>query len=322
MPMAFNKDSILKNEDRDEQYTNYKDIDLELKNYKEYLKGKNILLPCDWDTSIDKYIIWDNDIEVGGAHKVNIQKTFEIISSINKEFWKGNFIKFFVQNAKEYGINSLYVSGYNPKDDSGVRFQDLDFAQFDIVITNPPFSQITELIIKCLDSKIQFLTISADTVIYRVAITPFFVNRSIQFGYNPVHLFAGIDGEIKRYNNIHWLTNMPVKYTTKEKILTKKYSPDLYPNYLNFNGIECSRVKNIPYDYEGYIGVPTTFVIPDKNNCRYDPEQFEFLGFSHDFAGPIVIDGRKLKKSRFYIEKDGEPKALTERCVIRNRKVN
>ena len=53
--------------------------------------------------------------------------------------------------------------------------------------------------------------------------------------------------------------------------LTKKYNPEEYPKYDNYDAIEVSKTKNIPMDYTGLMGVPLHFL--DK----YNPEQFEII---------------------------------------------
>ena len=59
----------------------------------------------------------------------------------------------------------------------------------------------------------------------------------------------------------------------EELILYKKYSPEEYPNYDNYDAINVNKVAEIPADFSGAIGVPITFL--DK----YNPEQFEILKF-------------------------------------------
>jgi hypothetical protein len=61
--------------------------------------------------------------------------------------------------------------------------------------------------------------------------------------------------------------------------LYKQYTPKEYPHYDNFDAIEVSRVAEIPYDYDGAMGVPITFL--DKHN----PEQFEILGITKTWFG-------------------------------------
>ena len=52
----------------------------------------------------------------------------------------------------------------------------------------------------------------------------------------------------------------------------RKYNPEDYPRYDNYDAIEVSKTVDIPEDYDGVMGVPITFM--DK----YCPEQFEILG--------------------------------------------
>ena len=46
-----------------------------------------------------------------------------------------------------------------------------------------------------------------------------------------------------------------------------------YPKYDNYDAIEVSRVKDIPEDYYGPMGVPITFLE------KYCPNQFEIIRF-------------------------------------------
>jgi hypothetical protein len=55
-------------------------------------------------------------------------------------------------------------------------------------------------------------------------------------------------------------------------ILCKKYNPEKYPKYDNYDAINVNKVADIPMDYNGVMGVPITFL--DK----YNPEQFEIIG--------------------------------------------
>ena len=45
-----------------------------------------------------------------------------------------------------------------------------------------------------------------------------------------------------------------------------------YPKYDNYDAININKVKEIPIDYDGVMGVPITFL------NKYNPEQFEILG--------------------------------------------
>ena len=87
-------------------------------------------------------------------------------------------------------------------------------------------------------------------------------------------------------------------------ILVKKYSPEDYSKYDNYDAINVNKTDDIPNDYPGIMGVPITFL--DK----YNPEQFELIGIDR-----YVEDNPNYGK-RFTI--DG--KEIYARILIRNKK--
>lgn len=58
----------------------------------------------------------------------------------------------------------------------------------------------------------------------------------------------------------NYITNLKYDFTKPNIFLTKYYNPVDYPKYDNYDAIEVSRVKNIPMDYNGLMGVPITFI--------------------------------------------------------------
>ena len=73
-------------------------------------------------------------------------------------------------------------------------------------------------------------------------------------------------------NGIMWFTNMDHSKRHEKIDLYKHYTPEEYPKYDNYDAIEVSKVCNIPIDYDGFIGLPITFL------GKYCPEQFEIIG--------------------------------------------
>ncbi len=74
---------------------------------------------------------------------------------------------------------------------------------------------------------------------------------------------------------ISWFTNLEIeKRNDKLDLRGNYYDPEKYPEYDNYDAIDVSKVKDIPCDYAGMMGVPITFL--DK----YCPEQFEILGIT------------------------------------------
>ena len=77
-------------------------------------------------------------------------------------------------------------------------------------------------------------------------------------------------------SGVHWFTNLETKKRHEDLILYKSYSPEEYPKYENYDAIDVTKTSEIPFDYDGLIGVPITFL--DK----YNPEQFEIIGNACD----------------------------------------
>ena len=110
---SLNKARSAKN---DEFYTLYDTISNELRHYEKQLRGKRIICPCDWDEALSKP---NND--------------------------RCNFVRYLRVKKQDWGIKSISWSGWNPDDPRNIaklkhikKFQDVDYNQYDVVITNPP----------------------------------------------------------------------------------------------------------------------------------------------------------------------------------------
>ena len=124
-------------------------------------------------------------------------------------------------------------------------------------------------------------------------------------------------------NGIAWFTNMEHNKRNELLILTKKYDPEKYPKYDNYDAINVDKVKDIPCDYNGEIGVPITFF--DK----YNPNQFEIVGqFSNSNLEEKTENGYVLSTNTISIRKNGmriinEPvinkKSKYKRIVIKKK---
>lgn len=96
--------------------------------------------------------------------------------------------------------------------------------------------------------------------------------------------------------------------------LFKAYSPERNPHYINYDAIEVSKVKDIPEDWSGYMGVPITFL--DK----YNPNQFEIVKFrkgdDNKDLSLAYEDFDRLKRMGLLNKKS---KSLYFRIIIRNK---
>ena len=116
--------------------------------------------------------------------------------------------------------------------------------------------------------------------------------------------FSVDDDELKQVA-AWWYTNLDCPSHNEFIDLYKKYNPEEYPKYDNYDAIEVSKTCNIPEDYNGIIGVPISFL--DK----YCPEQFEIVDINpHFFFSDVKIKqltlhnvNRKDPYSRILIKK-------------------
>ena len=93
-----------------------------------------------------------------------------------------------------------------------------------------------------------------------------------------------------------------------------------YDKYVNYDAIEVPFTDAIPSDYAGKMGVPISFL--DK----YNPDQFEIVGFSLSLAKPMSTFAQKgtylQGGPRFYTDNcDGTYRRLYDRIVIKSCKV-
>jgi len=113
-------------------------------------------------------------------------------------------------------------------------------------------------------------------------------------------------------------------------ILYKKYNETDYQKYENYDAINIDKIKDIPADYTGAMGVPITFL------NKYNPDQFEIIGLGISNSGieigvkPYKEEHRRYRKE---IQKraavDGDLYMITNgvvdvpyaRIIIRNKKL-
>lgn len=207
----------------------------------------------------------------------------------------------------------------------------------DIVVTNPPFSLFREFVSLIVEHQKNFViignqnAISYEETFSLMKSNKMWIGASIHSGdraffvpddYPLDAAGCGIDGETGRkyirVKGVRWFTNLDIKQRHEEMILVRRYTPDQYPKYVNYDAIEVGKTSDIPCDYDGEIGVPITFM--DK----YNPDQFEIVGISRELVRSLSDDVRKNgaypQIGRFYLDVgEAKYKKVYERLVIRNK---
>lgn len=161
----------------------------------------------------------------------------------------------------------------------------------DIVVTNPPFSLFREYIGQLMKYQKSFLIIGNVNAITYKEIFPLIKTNKLWLGpsitsgdrkfnvpddYSLNAAGCGIDENGRKFirvKGVRWFTNLDHQKRHEELDLVCHYSLEEYPKYDNYDAIEVSKTANIPFDYDGVMGVPITFL--DK----YNPSQFEIIKF-------------------------------------------
>ena len=191
----------------------------------------------------------------------------------------------------------------------------------DTVVTNPPFSLFREYMAQLIEHGKRFLIVgNLNAVTYR-EIFPLIRDNKVWLGNKAGHFWFKVprhyeekatDFKIdengqkwRRMGNICWFTNLDFPKRHEKLLLWKKYSPEAYPKYDNYDAIEVAKTEDIPCDWDGPIGVPITFM------QYYNPEQFDILGATEsegvgfsaglwnadsEVAQPMVAGVRRYKR--------------------------
>ena len=113
---------------------------------------------------------------------------------------------------------------------------------------------------------VDFLVIGPYNAITYNEVFPLFKDDNVSFGWNRVVEFE--NG--MKFGNIRWFSNIS-DYYPPPLVLSKRY--DGYKKFDNYDAINIDRIKDIPGDYMGLIGVPITFL------DSYNKRQFDIVGF-------------------------------------------
>lgn len=309
---------------KDEFYTQLSDVEKELKHYTPHFKDKVVYCNCD-DPRVSAFFHYFSY----NFERLQLKK---LITTC----YKNQNIDLFTESNSEQAVYLIYEG-----DQNGNRVPDLNEIQVkslkgngdfrsqecvellkeaDIVVTNPPFSLFRDYVAQLIEFKKSFLIIGNQNAITYKDIFKLFKENKIWLGYQsggmsfkvppyyePRETGYWVDERGQKwrsFGNICWYTNLPTRKRNEKLILFKNYKQNEFPKYDNYDAINVDKVKEIPIDYPGLMGVPITFL--DK----YNPDQFEIIGLDEPLMG--MLTG---KVSRFKINS----KKLFARIVIKHK---
>lgn len=315
----------------DEFYTQIEDIEKELSHYKDFFKGKTVLCNCD-------------DPRISNFFKYFALKFQELgLKRLITTCYKNQEVDLFSQNDCEKAVWIDYYG--NPDDPTNTDFStiqvkelkgDGDFRskeciellkQADVVVTNPPFSLFREYIAQLIEYDKKFLVIGNVNALSYKEIFPFIKNNELWLGksihsgdrefgvpqnYPLKAASSRIDEKGNKYirvKGVRWFTNIDYDERHENLVLYKTYSPQEFPKFDNYDAINVNRSSDIPFDYDGPMGVPITFL--DK----YNPDQFDIIDGIGRYS---ILNNEETKKEGKYLSMvDG--KALYFRIIIQRK---
>jgi len=332
----------------DEFYTQLSDIERELRHYKPHFKNKVVYSNCD-DPRISNFF---NYFALNFEH-LKLKKL--ITTCYKNQDWN-----LFSQNTSEQAVYLEYegdknnnkvpdpeeIGIYPLKGDGDFRSEESIelLKQADIVVTNPPFSLFREYVEQLIDHNKKFVIVGHQNAITYKEIFSLIKDNKLWLGYgfkggaghfinttyeNTQTATDVRDGMI-RVSGVVWFTNLKIKKSEEDLILYKKYSKSEYPKYENYNAINIDKVKEIPVDYKGHMGVPVTFL------NKYNPDQFEIIGLGISSSGiemgvkPYKEEHKKYRKDvqnraavdgDLYMIINNEVKVPYARVIIKNKRL-
>lgn len=336
-----------KAEKNDEFYTQLSDIEKEIRYYKKHFVNKIVFCNCDdpFESNFFKYFALNfNRLGLkkliatcySGSPITGTQfSLFDEESENNKTPYKA-VVTTVHDTSGEGGIDmfdvaELFRNGENKleklKENGDFRSQECIelLKQSDIVVTNPPFSLFREFIATIFKYEKSFLIIGNMNAVTYKEVFPLIRENKMWLGvsrtgtgsmwFRVTDSFPQKSGQkiengvrYQTIGNSAWFTNLDHSIRHETLALYKKYSPEEFPSYANYDAIHVLKVQDIPIDYKGKMGVPITFL------GKYNPDQFEIIGNSGELANPIFIDGKK-RTARFYVGNERK----YDRIVIRHK---
>lgn len=305
--MAQKNLSAAKTAKKDEFYTQLTDIERELQHYWQHFRDKVVLCNCDdpYESNFCKYFalhfnhlglkklictcyngspVQGNElmIDFGDfseepkkiAYKVEITEVKDMNGDGAVDL---SDVQYLLKNNKNV-LTTLKTGDF--RDPECIEL----LKQSDIVVTNPPFSLFREYIAQLMEYGKKFLIVGHQNAITYKEVFPLIKENKVWLGYGfkgaAAHFFSPYEdiataGDHKqnmiRVSGVTWMTNLEIPKRNEELDLVCHYSPEEYPKYDNYDAVNICKTIDIPCDYDGYMGVPITFL--DK----YNPNQFEII---------------------------------------------
>jgi hypothetical protein len=314
-----------KNVRNNEFYTQYKDIENELRHYASFLLGKRIYLPCDnpyqsqffnyfvkhfKDLKLKQLMATCYDASIGQLSLFEdyddkqqlITKPKQAYKAVIKEATEDDCLQDLLQ-LEDNHLTLLEGNG----DFSSQECVNL-MKKADVIVTNPPFSLFRVLLHLLVYLEKDFILLGPSQAIGYSETFQLFQDRKLFLGKLP--FLTGLSFEVPEENecdqlwNGHIYKTIPVAWFTSFKIeptvLDFKFRQTFDSGHYtslddNSNIINVDTLHEIPKDYLGQMAVPTSFL------RIWNREEFLLLGK----VDKAMVNGQE-KFTRLLIQRKSE----------------
>lgn len=292
----------------DEFYTQRVDVDRGMAQFTDrdpdVFRGKTVLLPCDdpeWSAFTRHFL--DHFHAYGLARLVSTcyAKPAEIMgdqprgrvldTTTGDESWS--------YLAGDGDFRSPEVTSYRD--------------QADVIITNPPFSQINDFMGWVTEADASVAVVAPVTALGYRGVFPHILSGRVwagDSGCKAPSIFRLPDDQGAKNVTTVWLTNVtpnprdhapiPLRTMAENRALAngKRAARFLYRDYDNCPAMEVPRVEWIPDDYDGLMGVPLSFLE------KHPAPQFELVGITTQYDPCFTAHRKKFGQQPCY--RDGD----------------
>lgn len=325
----------------DEFYTQLADIENELRHYAGHFAGKTVYCNCDDPRISNFFHYFSHKFERLGLKGLiaacyrNQERDLFSRNDSERAVWleyNGNTTGGRVPDVEDIGVHKFEGDGDFRNEECVELLQ-----RADVVVTNPPFSLFREYVAQLVQFDKRFLIVGTQNAVTYKEIFRLIKEDRMWLGITPKgqdmlfdvpesyaqelvatgkegSAYRIVDGVTKgRLGNAAWFTNLDHARRHQQLVLYRRYSPEEYPAYDNYDAINVDKVADIPMDYRGVMGVPGTFL--DKHN----PEQFQIIGSDYEvkmgLLPALLRPGWSGKVDRGYVQ----GKRIYARIFVINR---
>ena len=271
MKASNKKLHLAKEAKNDEFYTQLVDVKEVVENYKEHLKNKVIYLPCDnpKDSNFYQYLKDNYD-------RLGIKKIIATYLNGNKTVFSN-------------GMEEEFLLNGNGSFDSEECLEILK--DCDVVLTNPPFSILHDIVNYILEENKDFILFAPNTYLCRQAHFELINAGKVKIDVNSLltNKFLRRNHQYKAVNC--FIINSFKTNKEKKKREKKKRVNDDGKYFDETNIINYDLVASIDRNYKGIMAVPVTFLL-----TKYEKE-YNIIQY---YKGKI---NGKYKFSRILIQK-------------------